>query len=74
MGRALYFMESRKPGHMRLVIRQHDLGGTDYETIAIWPDDLAQEFIRLAEQYAGKIFFVYGQLGEARCRAADQRA
>lgn len=59
--RSLEFTPSAKPGHMRLVIRTHDLGGTDYEMIAVWPDSLVRDFIELAAQYNGRIGFVYGE-------------
>lgn len=40
----------------RLVLRSHDLGGTDYETIALLDDDTASEVER-----AGAVSWLYGE-------------
>lgn len=40
----------------RLVLRQHDLSGTDYETIALLDDSTADEVVK-----AGSISWLYGE-------------
>ena len=39
----------------KLVLRQHDLGGTDYETICYMTDSIALEVIE-----AGAVYWIFG--------------
>lgn len=39
-----------------LVLRSHDLGGTDYQTIALLDDSTAQEVIE-----AGSVYWLFGE-------------
>lgn len=39
----------------KLVLRSHDLGGTNYETIALWNDEIAREVME-----AGTISWLFG--------------
>jgi hypothetical protein len=41
----------------RLILRSHDLGGTDYETIAFLTDELAEEIVDVSKY---KVTWLYG--------------
>ena len=50
-----------------LVLRQHDLSGTDYEEIAYVSDDIAKEIVE-----AGQVSWLYGEPDwERRARLRD---
>lgn len=65
-------MPSQKPGYMRLVFRQHDLGGTDYDTIAVLEDHVVREMQDELAKHPGPISYLYGAPDwERRATEAD---
>lgn len=50
----------------RLVLRSHDLSGTDYETIALLSDQTAQEVIK-----AGAAYWLFTAASGARCKVSS---
>lgn len=60
MSRTLCIMGSGLPEAKNkpwsLVLRSHDLGGTDYQTIALLDDETAREVVE-----AGRVYWLYGE-------------
>lgn len=53
-----------------LVLRSHDLGGTEYQTLALMSDELAQEVVEIGGRFP--IAWLYGEPDwEDRARKRD---